>query len=643
MGCAQTGSRCHVVKDAVCNSMGARLQRPSRRPSSCGPATLSGARPAVLALLACACTSEPGVDPRSGAVAAVQAASADVDIDVADVRGEVRSGDEELWRVGQRMDGVRVLGAGWRVHVEAGGEPAVSGRYLDPTRVDTRPVLSAEEARLLAGLPDARAELWVDARFGKPRLVWDVQSVGVVDGPGGPTRPVVRVDSLDGTVISRFEGLRHASPPVGDGAWFMPTIGEHSGHTWVPVWVDRASQRAWHENVDAGYAVFDDDTQLQASRAPGVAADPMVVDVERGMTATFAYLQREHAMDGLDGQGGPGLVTTARSPSGVVPGFAHVGSSYENAYWEDGAWFGDGLPGASASWASLDVVAHELGHGVTEYAADLLYEYESGAVNEAYSDVMGAVVQRFVEGDSPRVWTIAEDVVTPGDRSDALRYMSEPTRDGESADHYAHRYLGDWDNGGVHWNSGIGNLAFYLMSEGGRHPTYGGARVPAIGADAAMRIWLRALRFEMMETDDFLATRAAQERAAVTLFGAGSPQVRSVSLAWRAVGVGAARDACLVGRHLTGALAEGEIVWAPSETGFAFGGGTLETSLFGTPGTDFDLFLQAEMGGVWITVATSANAWSEESVSFQAAAGQYRWSITSYAGAGNFTLCGEMP
>ncbi len=139
---------------------------------------------------------------------------------------------------------------------------------------------------------------------------------------------------------------------------------------------------------------------------------------------------------------------------------------------------------------ALDVTAHELTHAVTDATADLVYMGESGALNEAMSDIMGAVCEAWASPTpSPipdKTWLVGEDVFTPSVDGDALRYMSNPTLDGQSRDYYPERYTGPGDNEGVHLNSGIANLAFYLLVAGGHHPRNKTTlTVPAIGMDKA--------------------------------------------------------------------------------------------------------------------------------------------------------------
>jgi MYXO-CTERM domain-containing protein len=165
----------------------------------------------------------------------------------------------------------------------------------------------------------------------------------------------------------------------------------------------------------------------------------------------------------------------------------------------------------------------------------MIYQNEPGALNEAWSDIMAAVCSYHSTGTlNQNVWTMGEDLPI-----NAIRYLNNPTQDGISRDLYADRYLGDQDEGGVHINSGIGNLSFYLLTNGGSHPRQVSlATVEGIGIENAAQIYYRALTTYMNQTTDFAGARVATERAAADLFGEGSSEAVSVSEAWYAVGVG---------------------------------------------------------------------------------------------------------
>lgn len=187
---------------------------------------------------------------------------------------------------------------------------------------------------------------------------------------------------------------------------------------------------------------------------------------------------------------------------------------------------------------ALDIVAHELTHGVTDYTSKLIYQDEAGALNEAFSDIMATGAEFFFQrtgsGSMEADYLIGEDTIRPG----GIRSMADPGAFGDP-DHYSRRYTGDEDNGGVHVNSAIANHAFYLAIEGGTNRT-SGAVVSGVGAanrEQIERTFYRAFTQMLPSNATFSLARAATLQAARDLYGAGSPAERSVQQAWSAVGV----------------------------------------------------------------------------------------------------------
>jgi Zn-dependent metalloprotease len=225
-----------------------------------------------------------------------------------------------------------------------------------------------------------------------------------------------------------------------------------------------------------------------------------------------------------------------------LDGYVHRGVKYNNAFWDGQEMvFGDGDGVLFSDFTrSLDVIAHELGHGVTEFTANLEYHNESGALNESMSDVFGSLVKQWYldQAADEADWLIGADLFTPDVEADALRSLKAP---GTAYNHdelgkdpqpdHMNKFVnlpdteeGDW--GGVHINSGIPNKAFFLTatSIGGR------------SWDAPGHIWYESL---LAST----ATTSFQEFADTTymkagfLYGAGSQEQQSVQEAWREVGI----------------------------------------------------------------------------------------------------------
>ncbi|HZH18049.1 MAG TPA: M4 family metallopeptidase [Archangium sp.] len=223
----------------------------------------------------------------------------------------------------------------------------------------------------------------------------------------------------------------------------------------------------------------------------------------------------------------------------------HYSTNYTNAFWNGTQMvYGDSNGTQSAPLGkSLDVTVHELTHAVTSSESNLTYSNESGALNEGMSDIFAAYCESWTLGwaTPASVWMIGDDVWTPATAGDALRYMANPTQDGSSTDYYPTRYTGTSDNGGVHWNSGIANLAFKLLSTGGTHPRgVTTTAVTGIGVQKAGAIFYRANRDLFTASTTFAQAKTYTETAAEQLYGAGAAEKTSVTQAWTAVGVGVA-------------------------------------------------------------------------------------------------------
>jgi thermolysin len=190
----------------------------------------------------------------------------------------------------------------------------------------------------------------------------------------------------------------------------------------------------------------------------------------------------------------------------------------------------------------FDVVAHEWTHGVTDFTSRLIYQDESGALNEAFSDIMAAAMEFYYQptgsGRDQADWLIAEDVVllSPG----FLRSLNNPVAGGEP-DHYSLRqFIGtSTDDGGVHFNLTIATHAFYLAVAGGRNRV-SGITVPGVGMgniERMERIFYRAFTMLMAPNSRFSDARHATLQAASDLFGSGSGERTQLEQAWTAVGV----------------------------------------------------------------------------------------------------------
>jgi len=227
---------------------------------------------------------------------------------------------------------------------------------------------------------------------------------------------------------------------------------------------------------------------------------------------------------------------------------AVLGTFYLNAFYAgDGIMvYGEGLPPNftfdGQRWnflaGSLDVVAHELTHGVTDYSSDLIYANESGALNEAFSDIIGTSAVFFFQqpgsGAGTADYVVGNDVVTPG----GIRSLADPRSLGYP-DNYGIRFTGFEDNGGVHINSGIASHAFYLTIEGGTNRT-SGLSVQGVGAanrEQVEKVFYRAFTQLLPSNARFTTARAATLQAAQDLYPGNNAIANALTQAWTAVGV----------------------------------------------------------------------------------------------------------
>lgn len=250
-------------------------------------------------------------------------------------------------------------------------------------------------------------------------------------------------------------------------------------------------------------------------------------DVHWGAQQSYDYFLQSHGLDSYDGNGSP------------IVSYVHFAIDYINAFWS-GSWMAYGDADSSRGYyplTTVDVVAHELTHGVTRASSNLIYRNEHGALNESFSDIFGKAVEWYADSANFS-WRVARQALANGQ---GIRSMSNPNQLGDP-----HTYLGNFwefgsfDNGGVHINSGVQNKWFQLLVEGGTHINDNGntVTVPAIGWEAAEAIAYRNNHIYLSRFSVYHDARMGSLLAAADLYGQCSPEYQAVSLAWDAVGVG---------------------------------------------------------------------------------------------------------
>ncbi len=278
------------------------------------------------------------------------------------------------------------------------------------------------------------------------------------------------------------------------------------------------------------------------SQLPGVKArgegdppssDPAVNEAYDGSGVTYDLYFDIYGRNSIDNNGFP-LNSTV-----------HYQKGYDNAFWDGQQMvYGDGdedLPPAQQLFhrftACLDVIAHELTHGVTQHEANLAYFTQSGALNESMSDVFGSLVKQYQRGQtaSQADWIIGEGLFTANVNGVGIRSMKAPGtayddpvlgKDPQPA-HMKDYITTIEDNGGVHINSGIPNHAFYVAA----------IEIGGNAWEKTGRIWYKTLTDKLQSTSNFQNAADLTFEAAGELFGAGSLEQLAVKKGWSEVGI----------------------------------------------------------------------------------------------------------
>ena len=470
-------------------------------------------------------------------------------------------------RAEQLHRGVRVLGGEVSRQLAGGQTVSTFGTLYENIAVDTVPrVLEADartmiEARTGQRLGASRlGELVVLPRdSGGSTLTWRLR----VAMPGDIRE--FFVDTQTGQVVLEYSDLQTQLPPIGRATGVngdskkisvLSGAGGFVTHdTARPPSIRTYDMKGNPFRVDDvlnGFVTLND-TDF-ASDADNLWNDGAVVDGHVFSGFTYDYYFKRFGRRGINDSN-----LTMRTMVHPVrrSDFGLYGSlfpdMFANAFYAGNGYmvYGVGLPpGVTAngrSWnfmsGALDIVAHEITHGVTDFTSDLIYRNESGALNESFSDIMGTAVEFFFQPAGDGIlradYICGEDAVrATSSPLNGIRSLANPTAYGHP-DHYSIRFLGTDDNGGVHINSSISNHAFYLAIEGGTH-RLSGVTVTGVGnanREQMEKIFYRAFTQMLTPNSTFAIARVATIQAAVDLYGAGSAAERAVTQAWTAVGV----------------------------------------------------------------------------------------------------------
>lgn len=434
-------------------------------------------------------------------------------------------------RFSQQHHGMPVWPAELTVHLDRSGHvEMVDGSFVaTPRRLAPEPMLTAGDAtraatRAVSGsVAIGEPELIVHAPHDRyPRLAWrvDVSSSLL-------SRWWIIVDASNGVILDRISRVMNDAA-TGSGVDLLGVtrslkLWQSSGSYYLidttkPMY-DSTSRPPDLDKVRGAIVTLDaqnkpptanpdslPDLYFPISSNPNSWSIPATVSAAFWLGATYDYYLKQFNRNSIDGKGG------------TIKGVTRVGTGMLNAFWLDGPAlmiFGDGdrFP------AGVDVIGHEMTHGVTANTAALIYKDQPGALNEAMSDIFGEMIEADATGSND--WLLGTQLTD----SRLKRSMIDPGRFNQPSK------MSDFvqtssDHGGVHINSGIINRAFYLLAEG---------MTGAIGRKDASSIFYRALTQHLVKESQFIDARLACIQSANELFGAGSRQASMTAQAFDAV------------------------------------------------------------------------------------------------------------
>lgn len=280
----------------------------------------------------------------------------------------------------------------------------------------------------------------------------------------------------------------------------------------------------------------------QGSQLPGVrvrgegeapSSDPAVNEAYDGCGSTYDLFFFAFGRDSIDNKGLK-LISTV-----------HFQKGYDNAFWDgEQMVYGDGDEDQPVTQRlfnrftkALDVIGHELTHGVTQYEANLTYSNQPGALNESMSDVFGSLVKQHLRKQTPEQadWIIGEGLFTSNVNGVGIRSLKAPGtayNDSVLGKDPQPAHMKDYvttleDNGGVHINSGIPNHAFYVTAR----------ELGGFAWEKAGHIWYKTLTEKLQPNSSFADAANLTYLAAAELFGSGSLEQQAVKTGWAAVGI----------------------------------------------------------------------------------------------------------
>lgn len=446
----------------------------------------------------------------------------------------------------QTHNSIPVIGGDLIIHEPEEGSVSVNAQYLPHINLNTQPSIQKSAALTLALNEDkAESYIWdVDNSYAKPTPELCILDKSFPSYSGDyilayavevySTQPLSQVrhyiDAHNGTIVVTEPLMCTESVPATGKTLYLgeQTFVADSVSSDLYQLIDNSrgqGNTTYTHDGESRVLLEDEDNYWDYSDIHNQNA---AIDAHYCTARFFDLLEEHFDYSGIDGEGGS---------MDCVVNFRN-GAAYVNAFWDGRfAWFGDG-DCTRGPLTSVDVVAHEFTHGVTDYTSDLVYMNESGALNEAMSDIFGKALEYYVTPDEFN-WLIGQAFIL-NETERPFRNMQDPNKEGHPKFYNGNMWFeGEGDNGGVHSNSGVLNYWFYLLVEGGQGETEKGVpfNITGMGMDKAIQVPFLMQQAYLTRTSTYSDAYNGALAAAIDIYGEGSEEYETVVKAMNAIGL----------------------------------------------------------------------------------------------------------
>lgn len=432
--------------------------------------------------------------------------------------------------------------------VEMGYQKPKGELVLLPAMEEQGELRTSDKVRLAykfdiyATKPLSRGDLYIDAQTGKAlfynatikHLNDNVHTKNVSASTNAKNETASKAAFVAANAATRYSGTQTIQTTLSGSSYILSDVTRGNG-----IQTYNSARTATYPTTN----FTDADNNWTAAEFNNTNKDNGALDAHWGAEMTYDYWSAVHGRNSYDDAGAK--IKSYVHYNLVAAGYANN----NNAFWNGSVMtYGDGTgTGGFDILTSIDVAGHEIGHAVCTYTANLAYQKESGAMNEAFSDIWAACIE-YRAAPTKSTWLVGEDIERRSGHV-ALRSMSDPNAEGQP-DTYGGTYwvnvnctpTNNNDQCGVHTNSGVLNHWFYILSVGktGTNDLGNAYNVTGITIDKAAKIAFRLEDVYLTSNSTYANARTSGIQSAVDLYGAGSAEVIATTNAFYAIGVGAA-------------------------------------------------------------------------------------------------------